>query len=269
MRNTLIIFVAFFLVSFQSKLLAKDLALGITVDSAITSTTASGKTVYVTPERLPHFGDCLNSYTYKTLKNCSDRNVIIFINSQIEYPQAAKDNQIEGNVIAQYVVNKEGRIEEPTIIRGLGFGCDQEVIRVLNSLPLWRPGEQNGEKVDVLMKVTLRFELDQDDFSGNGFKFFWPAIQGGNLSITGMDDIENDIPIARDLYGNVFDIQKLELMLFQGKKFKTYSSKKGVVSKKMNKKIRKLLPGDQVEFIVYVKGDKEMERVSKIATVTK
>ncbi|MEX0721217.1 MAG: energy transducer TonB [Balneolaceae bacterium] len=76
----------------------------------------------------------------------------------IKYPESAKRNGIEGMVIVQFVVNKEGKVEDPEIIRSIGGGCDEEVLRVIK-LQKFTPGIQNGRIVKVRMKQTVRFRL--------------------------------------------------------------------------------------------------------------
>ena len=82
-----------------------------------------------------------------------------FLNDRIKYPQAARDHQIEGRVYMQFVVNEKGIIEDPKVLKGLGYGCDSEAMRLVSEMPNWRPGEHFGRKVPVLYTIPIDFKL--------------------------------------------------------------------------------------------------------------
>ncbi len=82
------------------------------------------------------------------------------INKLIRYPQQAQVNQTEGLVFASFVVDESGRIREPRILRGLGNGCDEEVLRVLRQTSgRWTPGQQDGRFVKVRLVLPVRFKF--------------------------------------------------------------------------------------------------------------
>lgn len=82
-----------------------------------------------------------------------------FVNSRIRYPQAARDHQIEGKVYVQFVVSATGRIENPKVVRSLGYGCDNEALRLVQNMPNWVPGEQFGQRVPVIYTIPIDFKL--------------------------------------------------------------------------------------------------------------
>lgn len=110
-------------------------------------------------ERMPLFGDCANLPAEEERIACSNEQVLAFLYEHIKYPKRAVKNGIEGMVIARILVDKEGRIKNPVIIRGIGWDCDEEVLRILNSMPEWSPGRQNGRKVNVQITVPIHFKL--------------------------------------------------------------------------------------------------------------
>lgn len=77
---------------------------------------------------------------------------------EIEYPKAAKIVGIEGKVFVEFIVNKKGEVENPKIIRGIGGGCDEEVLRAMK-LMTFTPGIQNGAFVNVRMRQMVTFKL--------------------------------------------------------------------------------------------------------------
>ena len=82
-----------------------------------------------------------------------------FLSKNIQYPAQAREQNIAGKVIAQFIVEVDGSISHIQILRGLGFGCDQEVIRVLKLMPKWKSGKQNGRSIRALYRLPVRFNL--------------------------------------------------------------------------------------------------------------
>lgn len=82
-----------------------------------------------------------------------------YLRSHIQYPLAAREAGIEGKVMVTFVVNKEGKIERATVVRSIGGGCDKEALRVVNAMPAWKPGKQNGLPVKVWYTLPVAFSL--------------------------------------------------------------------------------------------------------------
>lgn len=82
-----------------------------------------------------------------------------FINKNLLYPKLAKENGIEGRVIVRFIVQKSGYIDKIEIIRKLGWGCDEEVLRMVQLMPKWSPGKVNGKPVAVYFTLPVTFKL--------------------------------------------------------------------------------------------------------------
>lgn len=82
-----------------------------------------------------------------------------FLGKNIHYPGPAQRNGIEGTVVASFVIMPNGEVADITIIKGLGYGTEEEAMRVLKKMPRWKPGVQNGRKVPVRMTLPIRLEL--------------------------------------------------------------------------------------------------------------
>ncbi|MFN4083490.1 MAG: energy transducer TonB [Bacteroidia bacterium] len=80
-----------------------------------------------------------------------------YIQKNIVYPPNALENHIQGRVTISFVVNKNGKVDRIEVVKGIGFGCDEEAIRVIQSLPKWKPGMQNGVPVSVRMMIPIQF----------------------------------------------------------------------------------------------------------------
>ena len=82
-----------------------------------------------------------------------------YIQKNLEYPQIAIKNEIEGNVFVGFVVEEDGSVSDVKVLRGLGYGCDEEAIRLVNSLPKFKPGKRRGEPVRTTYTLTIVFKL--------------------------------------------------------------------------------------------------------------
>lgn len=83
-----------------------------------------------------------------------------FLAKNIHYPSVAKANGVEGMVAVQYIVETDGSVSDAKVVKGIGAGCDEEALRVINSMPKWQPGLQKGQKVRVKYILPIRFKLD-------------------------------------------------------------------------------------------------------------
>jgi periplasmic protein TonB len=82
-----------------------------------------------------------------------------FIATAIKYPVIAQENGIQGRVYVTFVVNTDGSIADARIARGVDPSLDKEALRVVNSLPKWKPGKQRGKPVRVSYTVPINFVL--------------------------------------------------------------------------------------------------------------
>ena len=82
-----------------------------------------------------------------------------YIQSHIQYPPTAAKNHVQGRVIVQFVVWKDGRVSEVNVVRSVDNDLDREAVRVCKTLPKFTPGRQNGKVVDVWYTVPVTFKL--------------------------------------------------------------------------------------------------------------
>ncbi len=85
--------------------------------------------------------------------------MIKFISSNVKYPKKALDKKIEGTVVIQFIVEKDGTLTNLDIIRDPGGGLGKEGLRVVKLMPNWKPGSQKGKNVRVKMSAPIRFRI--------------------------------------------------------------------------------------------------------------
>ncbi len=80
------------------------------------------------------------------------------IQKKIRYPEIARKAGVEGRVILQFIVDENGNVTEPAVVRGIGAGCDEEALRVVREAK-FKPGKQRGKPVKVKMSLPITFKL--------------------------------------------------------------------------------------------------------------
>ena len=102
--------------------------------------------VYVIVEQMPEFPG-------------GDKGFHQYIADNIKYPAEAKEMGISGMVYVNFIVEPDGSVSDIRVLRGIGGGCDEEAVRVVESMPKFKPGIQDGEAVRVSYTVPVLFKL--------------------------------------------------------------------------------------------------------------
>ncbi len=87
------------------------------------------------------------------------QKLLEYIQKNTKYPMMARESDIQGTVYVGFVVEKDGSISNVQVLRGIGGGCDEEAMRVVESMPKWKPGKQQGNPVRVQYMARVVFKL--------------------------------------------------------------------------------------------------------------
>ena len=82
-----------------------------------------------------------------------------YVSKNVVYPKEAQEKGISGRVFVSFVIEKDGSVNEVNVMRGIGGGCDEEAVRVINGMPKWKPGKQEGKPVRVSYMMPITFKL--------------------------------------------------------------------------------------------------------------
>lgn len=82
-----------------------------------------------------------------------------YVGDKMKYPPQARRMGIDGKVFVEFVINKDGSITDVKAVKGIGAGCDEEAVRVVQSAPAWTPGKQRGKPVKQRMVLPITFKL--------------------------------------------------------------------------------------------------------------
>ncbi|HEY1040923.1 MAG TPA: energy transducer TonB [Bacteroidia bacterium] len=85
--------------------------------------------------------------------------LLAFLSKNIVYPSKAVAMGVEGTVYVNFVVNKEGKVDNIKILKGIGGDCNEEAMRVVAKMPKWKPGKNAGKEVRVAFNLPIRFTL--------------------------------------------------------------------------------------------------------------
>ena len=88
-----------------------------------------------------------------------EQKLLEYVAKNTKYPQIARESGIQGRVFIGFVVETDGGISNVKVLRGIGGGCDEEAVRVIKSLPKWKPGKQRGKAVRVSYQIPVNFKL--------------------------------------------------------------------------------------------------------------
>ena len=89
-----------------------------------------------------------------------EEKMMEFVKKNVKYPQKAVEAGAQGRVFVGFVIEKDGSVGDVKLLRGIGYGCDEEAIRVVESMPKWKPGMHRGEPVRVSYQIPVWFKLE-------------------------------------------------------------------------------------------------------------
>lgn len=110
-------------------------------------------------EEMPRYKGCEKVIDKEKMKECSDNKMLVFIYSNIRYPEKARRKGVEGRAIAKFMVDQDGEIKNVNVIRGVCKEIKIEVERIVKMFPEWHPGTQRGKPVKVWFTLPVSFKL--------------------------------------------------------------------------------------------------------------
>ncbi len=221
----------------------------------------SPEEIFKIVERMPFFGDCGDIEDKTERKQCSDKSIIAHIGNNIDYPEAARKNNTEGMVVIRFVIEKDGSLTDAKILKGIGDGCDEEALRVVELMEKWTPGETGGEKVRVQFTLPIRYKLQEPipepDVKAEKFEqlgdlfcenYLGEFISADKLNLFATQDITRDNVCGIKGEAVVSYFNKLTMKVTRSGMEKSISSEDGIFSESMKEMMKNLNPGDTIEF---------------------
>ncbi len=102
-------------------------------------------------DEVPIFAGCEGETDPKLRQECSQKKMLEYVYRAIKYPKEAREKGIEGNVYISYSIDENGYVKNAKIMKGIGGGCDEEVLRIVNAMPRWTPLRMRGNTLLLLV----------------------------------------------------------------------------------------------------------------------
>ena len=143
---------------------------------------AQDNEVLVHADVMPYFPGC-NDFEGNAdgKRKCSNYNLVGFISTTLQYPDEAKTQNVEGTVIVSFVVNTDGNIQDAFVLKDIGGGCGEAALAVIEQMPLWEAGIDNGKKVKVKLNLPIKFGLSGEGISSK-YRILWGDISGKSIT---------------------------------------------------------------------------------------
>ena len=87
------------------------------------------------------------------------KGMIDYFETKLKYPALAKEKKLTGSVLVRFIIDTTGMVKKSWVVRGLGLGCDEEALRLINSMPRWTPGKDSGKVVNVYYNLPVKFAI--------------------------------------------------------------------------------------------------------------
>ena len=120
-----------------------------TVATKKTTSPVSNEKIYTKVQEMPEFPR-------------GHKGIIEYFESNLRYPAVAKEKKITGSVLVRFIIDTSGVIKKSWVLKGLGFGCDEEAMRLINSMPRWTPGKDSGKVVSLYYNLPVKFSMKSD-----------------------------------------------------------------------------------------------------------
>ncbi len=170
-------------------------------------------TVFTHVDNMPSFGDCAAQESVpENRRKCSDKALVQFIARQLEYPEEARANQVEGTVYVNFVVDETGQVQSPTLLMDIGSGCGDAALAVVKAMPTWEPGHQQGQAVKVKLNLPIQFSLRNAERAlAEKFSITWGDIVGDTVTT---EQLKRNLPFSVYVRGPEGDTRYVDELSF-------------------------------------------------------
>ncbi len=220
---------------------------------------------------VPVLISCDDKETRDEKNKCTQQEMLKFVSRNVQYPSVDRDNNIEGNVVARFIVGKEGSVEEVKIVRSVSPTLDKEVVRVIKKLG---PFVKNKNRIQMVLPVRFRLEdgytapsTTSSDDKKKKNRLFWGKELSSTINRADLISMAQQPIKVRDLYGEEVTIEKIRLEVMKGKKLKTTEIRGGELDSKALKLFRKSKKISNVRIIATVPNGKKTEDIERAFSI--
>ena len=182
----------------------------ILVMVCVTPAWAQFDAVRTSAERMPLFMECLDVEDADEQRQCSNQMLVNELANYLNYPDAARVARVEGTVYVSFVVDQQGNITQPKILRDIGYGCGVATLAALQKLPRLKPANDRGADVSVEMRLPVVFSLEQADRDrAEDYRISWGNTLTNQLTTEQLRGLLSKEILVRDMHGNQMLVDEL------------------------------------------------------------
>jgi len=130
-----------------------------TSEEQVAAESQEGDEILTIADEMPMYPGCKAFTVYRERKACAANKFYQYTLKNLVYPPLALENGVQGTVVIGFTVNKDGTRSDVRILQDIGYGCGEAALNLINSMPNWEPGIQDGETVAVRYQLPVKFRL--------------------------------------------------------------------------------------------------------------
>lgn len=223
------------------------------------------QTTAIQPDESPVFGNCNSSKSKKELYDCSISNLTMYLNTALHYPTVARENNIQGRVKVQFAIDSLGKVGDAKLLNDLGGNCGAEALRVITSMPAWKPARHKGKPVTMYMTMPVNFILS-DEENTQDYSFNWGLLTNDSLNTLTKEQLKEQakLPIIiRDASGNVVPLVSLMVEYNFGSRQKEIGSN-GTINEEIQAVLQKAKIGSTVKLHIFIARNTRILQIDKV-----
>ncbi len=230
----------------------------------------SSDSIFTEADQLPVFSGCWQEgLDAEARQLCSNRELVLFISRQLEYPAAARDSGITGTVYVSFVVDDRGRVTQAEILKDIGAGCGEAALELVGSMPPWQPAIYQGKKVKFRLNLPIQFNLKAPDSDiSQAYTISWGQLSGAEHSKTDFISHIGKSLLVRNIQGESLSVEELVFSFEKGRKLKEAGSR-GEINSEIQNLLKKLKTGGVLTIMATVQEKGRFINVSRSFRVGK
>ncbi len=242
----------------------------LAIITSFISTSWAQEEIKTHADQMPYFKGC-DAYPDNTddKRQCSNEALISFIANHIQYPDIAKENGIEGTVYVSFIIDEDGRVTQPSILRDIGSGCGEEALRVLSTMPDWEPAVDKQKHVKVKLNLPIQFYFTEEDNASlaEGYKIQWGGYTSSKINKKRLEELLSKSLFVRDQFGNTISYEEL-IFSFEKKNTFVDAKSNGTITKDLKKVVNKVKKGGLFTVTAVFQTDGRFYYVDKEFSIT-
>ncbi|RMG79636.1 MAG: energy transducer TonB [Bacteroidetes bacterium] len=221
-------------------------------------------------EQMPYFPGCepFNDAP-EAKRQCSNNNLIRFVSTHLVYPETARAQSVEGTVYVSFVVDKDGSVLSPKVLKDIGGGCGEAALDVIREMPKWEPALEKGQPVAVRLNLPIQFALKRTDGEdAERFTISWGLLKGNTVRSESLLSALTYPVSVRDPFGETRLVNELVFAFEKKKRVISARDEKGQISEPLKRIVRRAKKGGRFTISASIQDQGKMIWVSRTFLVT-